>query len=101
MRAPAATNETHEQLVDAVGRERRREGPELSGCRLRVDAVDAGLVRLPPSPERERRGRMQKRPYREIVGGLAQGANQQLVTITEPLQQAVVGGPAAEHLGLA
>jgi hypothetical protein len=82
-----------EQFVDAVGGDGHRKGGDSPAYALDIGAVDARLVRLAARPERERRGRGQKGPARQVRRSRLQSLDQGGVARAEPVKERVISGP--------
>ena len=60
--------------------------------------MDAGLVRLPPGPERNRGRSGKERPAFEVAIGRFQGSNQPVEALVVPLEETVVVREWPGHL---
>src|SRR5438128_1708839 len=92
-----ATEKAEQELVDAVPRDRGRVGCDRSAWHLGVCTVNASLVRLAASPERQRRRRRQEREALQVGRCRLQGADQRRVAITKPGEERGVGWPLADE----
>ena len=91
------STEPIQQLVQAVGGERRRERSAFAAGAPGISQVNGGLVRLTACPERAGRGRGKERPAGEVLGGRLQPRNERRVAPGKPLGQIGVRRPPVDQ----
>jgi hypothetical protein len=96
MTAPAV-DALETKNAEAARRYLRRPGRPRA---LRVVPMDGGLVRLPPRPERERRGGRHERRALDVRVGVAQDRHQGRVTLAVGGDEVGVSRAAAEDVRL-